>query len=138
MLDGRWERDAIALPENVGPLRNGVVAFAAAHGAGADVQGDVALAVSEALTNAVVHAFASGAPGTMRLLARAADGVLHVSVVDDGAGMSARTDSPGLGVGLTVMISISSSCELRPGPEGRGTEVRFTFDGLRDAPGSPG
>ena len=117
-------------------MRNGLVAFAAAHGASTATQADIALAVSEGLTNAVVHAFTTQPPGTMSVLARAELDVLHVSVIDDGSGMRPRHDSPGLGVGLTVIISLTSGFEMRPGPAGRGTEVRLTFDapGLSDTP----
>ena len=133
--NGRWEHHAPALAVNVGPMRSGVVAFAAAHGAGSEAQADIALAVSEGLTNAVLHAFTTQAVGTMSLLARVATGVLHVSIADDGSGMIARTDSPGLGLGLTVIASITSQLELGLGPAGKGTEMRLTFDvpGLRAA-----
>jgi anti-sigma regulatory factor (Ser/Thr protein kinase) len=115
-------------------MRNGLIAFAAAHGAGQRAQADIALAVSEGLTNAVVHAFTTQPPGKMSLFARAERDVLHVTVIDDGSGMRPRRDSPGLGVGLTVIMSLTSAFEMRRGPDGRGTEVRLTFDapGLRD------
>ena len=133
--DCRWENRAPAVPANVSPMRNAVVAFAADHGAGSRAQTDLALAVSEALTNAVMHAFTSQAPGTMRVVARAALGVLHVSIIDDGGGMSPREDSPGLGVGLTVIDRITTSVEVRHGPTGGGTEMRLTFavPGLQEA-----
>ena len=126
--DGRWERHAPALAANVGPMRKGVVAFAAAHGAGAEGQADIALAVSEGLTNAVLHAFTTQAAGTMSVLARTATGVLHVRIIDDGIGMRVRSDSPGLGVGLMVIARITSQLDLRRGPAGKGTEMRLTFD----------
>ena len=63
--------------------------------------GDVDLAVTEAATNVVVHAYrdraAGDAPGVLRLAVRLEDGFLHVSVADDGVGLSPRHDSPGLG-----------------------------------------
>ena len=118
---------------NVSPMRIGLVAFAAEHGAGAHAQADIALAASEGLTNAVLHAFTTQAPGTMGLLARVVTDRLHVRIVDDGSGMGVRVDSPGLGVGLTVIAAVTSSLELRRGPGGKGTEMRLTFDvpGLR-------
>ena len=57
----------VARPASVGPLRRGVVAFAAASGASERQREDIALAVSEALSNAVVHAYAgSESPGDDR------------------------------------------------------------------------
>jgi serine/threonine-protein kinase RsbW/stage II sporulation protein AB (anti-sigma F factor) len=47
-------------------LRSAVREFASAHGAEATVLTDVALAVTEATTNAVVHAFVDRKPGTVR------------------------------------------------------------------------
>lgn len=98
--DVRWEHHAAAEPANVGLMRTGVVQFAADQGAGASTQNDVALAVSEGLTNCVVHAFVAQDIGTMGLIAVAHSGVFHVRIVDDGCGMRPRGDSPGLGVGF--------------------------------------
>ena len=60
----------------------------------------VALAVTEAVTNAVMHAYRDREPGTVRIFASVGDGALVVIVSDDGPGMTPRTDSPGIGLGL--------------------------------------
>ena len=114
-------------------MRTGLVEFAAQQGAGRSVQADIALVVSEGLTNAVVHAFAKQAVGTMSVIAVAAADVLRVSIIDDGKGMSPREDSPGLGWGLEVIARLTSSLEIDKGPGGRGTELRLTMNapGLR-------
>ena len=59
-----------------------------------------------------------------------------VRVLDDGRGMTPRTDSPGLGLGLTLMASMATRCDIREGPSGRGTEVRMVFAaaGVSDRP----
>ena len=121
----------------MGVLRTGVVGFAARHGASRAAQIDIALAVSEALTNAVVHAFVLQPAGTMSLFAEAATDVLLVRITDDGSGMTPRADSPGMGVGLTLIARLASSVEFRPGPRGRGTELRLSFDapGMRRSAG---
>ena len=85
---------------SVRTARAAVSQFAARCGVHA---ADVALCVSEAVTNAVVHAFRDreGRSGTIRVLAECTDGrMLRVSVEDDGVGVSPRSDSPGLGLGL--------------------------------------
>ena len=114
-------------------MRIGVVEFAAQHGAGRSVQADIALVVSEGLTNAVLHAFVKQAVGTMCVVAVAASDVLQVTIIDDGSGMNPREDSPGLGWGLKVIAGLASSFEIDQGPGGRGTELRLTLDapGLR-------
>ena len=118
-------------------MRKDVVAFAARHGASRDAQTDIALAVSEALANAVVHAFVQQPPGTMSLLAEAAADVLLIRITDDGRGMTPRADSPGMGVGLTLIARVSSSVEWCPGPRGTGTELRLSIDapGMRRTAG---
>jgi hypothetical protein len=52
-----------AEPSRVPEVRHGVRAFAAAHGAPADVLGNLALAVTEAVTNAILHAYVGIDPG---------------------------------------------------------------------------
>ena len=126
--DGRWEHHAPALAPNVGVMRTGVIEFAARHGASRSAQTDIALAVSEALSNAVLHAFVRRPAGTMSIFAVAAVDALFVRIVDDGCGMHPRTDSPGMGLGLSLITRLSSSLEVRAGPRGAGTELRVSFD----------
>ena len=109
-------------------MRARLVTFAAEHGAGRSAQADIALVVSEGLTNAVVHAFVMQGVGTMSVIAVADIDVLRVSIIDDGGGMSPRDDSPGMGVGLTLIDRLTSCLQVRQGPGGRGTEVRVTLD----------
>ena len=102
--------------------------FAADQGAGTSTQNDLALTVSEGLTNCVVHAFVAASPGRMGLVAVALSGVLHISIIDDGCGMKPRADSPGLGIGLGLIARLTSSLEILGGPGSRGTEMRLTLD----------
>jgi serine/threonine-protein kinase RsbW len=82
---------------------------------------DVALAVSEAATNAVVHANAE----TIYVTASQAAGQLTIVVADDGGGMSPRPDSPGMGLGLPIIASVTQRFEI-VSDEGR-TEIHMTF-----------
>lgn len=91
-----------------------------------EVIADIALAVTEACTNAVVHAYRDGG-GTINVTASHAGGVLTVTVRDHGGGMlSPRVDTPGLGVGLPVIAAIAQSVEIGS-PQDGGTEVRMRF-----------
>jgi PAS domain S-box-containing protein len=130
----RWHREVAAEPVVVGELRRGVAAFARAHGAGEDVVENVMLAVSEAVTNAIIHAFVGRERGHVTITAEAGEGSLLVRVLDDGRGMTPHPDSPGLGLGLTMMASMATRCDIREGPGGHGTEVRLMFS----APGVTG
>ena len=123
----RCEREFAAEPGILRRVRHAVAVYARAHGA-SDVTVDaLTLAVSEAASNAIMHAFVDLAPGCVSIIAEATEGALLVRVTDDGRGMTPRTDSPGLGLGLNVMASISSSCDVGPGPAGVGTDVRMQF-----------
>ena len=116
----------LAEAASVGPARRMVTAYAGEHGI-ADLDG-VALAVSEALTNVVLHASCGAAgPATVRLTAELDDDAgLVICVCDDGLGPTRRHDSPGLGLGLPLMASLADQLELLARPGG-GTQVTMTF-----------
>jgi serine/threonine-protein kinase RsbW/stage II sporulation protein AB (anti-sigma F factor) len=71
------------------------------------------IVVSEAVANAVVHAYPDRAPGQVRLEAWLEDELLTVVVADDGVGMSAGRDSPGLGEGLAVIRRLAREVEVQ-------------------------
>jgi len=88
---------------------------------------DIGLAVSEAATNAVLHAYLEeGRPGPLLLSARLMDDIVHVVIRDHGRGMTPRPDSPGLGLGLPLMTRLADAVQISTHPDG-GTEVRMTF-----------
>ena len=117
-----------AVPETVHQLRAHATAFAAAVGAAPELLDAVALAVSETVTNAIVHAYAGAREtGAVRVRCWVADGQLVVEVADDGAGMARRDDSPGVGHGLAMVGAVVDALEIAPGPHGHGTAVTMTF-----------
>lgn len=98
---------------------------------GAAEAGAVALAVTEAATNAVLHAFVDRAPGTVTLLVEPEDGQIVFCVRDDGRGLTPRFDSPGLGLGIPLLGRLCAHFDVGPGPDGAGTEVRMVFGAPR-------
>ena len=125
----RRRREAQARAEAVGPLRRWVEELCAAGDVAPRRCADVALAVSEALSNVVMHAYVDRRePGSMRLTTLLADRRLLVEVEDDGIGMRPRIDSPGGGMGLALMALLSADMQLAAGPGGRGARVKMTFD----------
>lgn len=108
----------------VSALRRATVAFAFAHGAPSPVRDDIALAVSEAATNAVKHANVTGGDGIVELTATVADDWLDVRIRDRGKGFGTR-QSDGLGLGLSIIASVSVYLTICQ--EGHGTEVRMRF-----------
>jgi serine/threonine-protein kinase RsbW len=120
---------APAEPGAIGQLRHQVVDYATQIGASETVQEAIRLAVSEALTNVVVHAY-DGEPGTMTVEARH-DGSeqLTVVVLDEGHGLMARPVSPGLGLGLGLMAQMADSFRIasRRGVPGTIVSMRFAL-----------
>jgi PAS domain S-box-containing protein len=129
-----WELPATE--QSVPELRGAVHGFVSGHGAPRSVLADVALAVSEAVTNAVMHGFVDRDQGTVRVAVRAATDEIVVLVIDDGRGMQPRPDSPGLGMGLPLIGQLASSLDIRI-PPGGGTELCMTFAAPGVLPGKP-
>lgn len=85
------------------------------------------LAVTEAATNVVLHAYRDAThEGQIHTDARTSGDDLEVTIRDDGVGMSPHPESPGLGLGLSLMAHEADRCEIRT-PAGGGTEVRMRF-----------
>ena len=90
--------------------------------------GAVALAVSEAITNAVMHAYRDTESGTIRITAEhPPDDGLVVTVQDRGQGLKPRSNSPGYGLGLPMVAQLAAALEIEPAPGG-GTVVRMRFE----------
>jgi anti-sigma regulatory factor (Ser/Thr protein kinase) len=110
----RWT--VVATPDQVAVLRSKVTAYAQRAGVADGRLGDVRLAVSEAATNAVLHAYRDRPPGEIRVHASLQDdGTLTIVVEDDGFGPLPRPDSPGLGLGLPTIASVADAVELSAG-----------------------
>lgn len=117
-----------ATARNVGEIRRRVVGFAAEHGAGPEERGAVALAVTEAATNAVVHAY-RGAHGPIYVEADIEDGDLEVVVADDGHGFTTAA-STRLGAGLAVVARSCAAYAIRERlPHGVELWMRFPIAG---------
>jgi anti-sigma regulatory factor (Ser/Thr protein kinase) len=86
---------------------------------------ELVLAVSEAVTNAVVHAYPQQ-DGQIHLYAALSGKDLTVLVSDDGTGMRQPTRRPGLGLGLMLMAGAADGFVISQRGEG-GTEVQLRF-----------
>ena len=116
-----------ATPEAVPLARRALAAVAAAAGAAGDRLDEIRLAVSEALTNAVVHAYRNGEAGHVHVTAAVASDELWVLIGDDGRGLHAWNDSRGLGIGLSLISGLSDDLSIVTRASG-GTEVQMRFD----------
>ncbi len=114
-----------ARAENVAVIRHALGGLGDALDVGDQTLGDVKLAVTEACTNVVVHAYPDG-EGALDVRAWVDGDRLTVVVLDDGRGIVPRPDSPGLGLGLPLIATLTESLELGKDDQER-TEVRMTF-----------
>jgi serine/threonine-protein kinase RsbW len=122
----RWTFPAEAAAP--GQARAAARAFAADQGADADTLAAIALCVSEAVSNAVVHAYrGSERPGAIEVEVRRPNGYLCLRVRDHGCGLAPRADSTGLGLGLPLIAGSAASVEVLTPGDG-GTELRMWFD----------
>jgi anti-sigma regulatory factor (Ser/Thr protein kinase) len=123
-----------ASPSAVGEMRRRAGTFARAAGASDEMAHAVALAVSEAVTNAVIHGYAGQDPGPVSVRCRADGQRVVVEVVDEGAGVGARHDSPGVGHGLATVGALAQTLDVAPRPDGPGTVVTMSFADTAHAP----
>ena len=105
-------------------LRREMAGIAADCGMDAEGVADVKLAVTEAATNPVIHAY-SEAAGELTVSAAVQGDELEIVIGDSGPGIVERRDSPGLGVGLSVIATVAE--RLRIVTSTAGTKVHMTF-----------
>jgi serine/threonine-protein kinase RsbW len=115
-----------ARAENVAIVRHALGALGEVLALDAQTLSDIRLAVTEACTNVVVHAYPNGEEGPLEVLATLGAEDLTVVVRDEGGGISPRRDSPGLGLGLPLIASLAEKVQLGHDARKR-TEVRMTF-----------
>jgi|SRR5579884_492394 len=113
-----------AVADSVPRAREAVAAVAASAGATDERLDRVRLAVSEAVTNAVVHAYGGG-DGEIEVRAEIEDEELRVEVDDDGCGLQ-PWHRQGLGLGLALMALSSDGFTLWERPSG-GMGVKLAF-----------
>ena len=121
-----------ARPENVSVIRHVLGAFAEALRLPDDLVEDLRLAVTEACTNVVRHAYPADVPGPVEISIVPTDGFVTVVVSDHGRGIGASSDTTGPGLGLPLIAAIADEVELQPVPGG-GSRVAMTF--ARPRPG---
>jgi serine/threonine-protein kinase RsbW len=116
-----------ALPDAVGVARQALTGACEALGLGARATGDVRLAVSEACTNVVAHAYRDrDEPGELEVAVLLDPGELTVIVRDRGTGIAPRIEGGGLGLGLPLIAALTRRAEISE-HSGGGTEVTMTF-----------
>lgn len=120
------ELQLAASADSVRVARHAAAEFAAERGVEPE---NVALAVSETVTNAVVHAYRNDHPSSQGEIVLGlkpnGEGII-VTVEDAGPGIRPNPDSPGLGYGLALVASVADELAIARSELG-GTAVRMRF-----------
>lgn len=133
MLQGDHTWRVPALPAEIQGVRREVLRLVRTDHLSDTQASDVALAVSEAASNVVRHAFPGERTGSIDLRVHIAEEGVLVVVRDDGVGRGAPSDDPGAGLGLTIIEALADELVQRPVPGG-GTELEMRFHAV----GHPG
>ncbi|MDQ6816278.1 MAG: ATP-binding protein [Actinomycetota bacterium] len=122
-----------AVPASIPQARRALTLFAQCAGACEEQVAAVRLASSEALTNAVKHAYWGG-EGSVYVTSAVTGDELSVLISDDGQGMRSYGGTRGLGVGLALIACLTDGFTVLKRSSG-GTELQMRF-GLhaRNAP----
>jgi len=119
-----------AVPENVAVVRHVLGAFAESMRLPDELIEDLRLAVTEACTNVVRHAYPAGEPGAVEISIEPREDRVRIVVADTGRGIGTSADTSGPGLGLPLIAAIADSIDLQSAPGG-GSRVAMVF-GRRD------
>lgn len=124
-LDSDMRLTLPARPENVAVVRHVLGALSEALDMPAAVTDDVRLAVTEACTNVVRHAYAGG-EGSIDVVVRSQRRALDVIVADSGRGIEPSPDTSGPGLGLPLIAALTESLEIERSA-GAGSRLTMSF-----------
>jgi anti-sigma regulatory factor (Ser/Thr protein kinase) len=114
-----------AVATSVPNARAAITEFARKAGATGERLQAIRLAASEAVTNAVLHAY-NDLPGPIQVTASYVPGEVWVLISDSGSGLRTRTGRSGLGLGLVLIAQLADEFEIASRGAG-GTELRMLF-----------
>ena len=117
-------------------LRSTIGAYCARKNPSIETISDIKTAISEAVTNAIVHGYSNDSTGAIEIDAKIIDDVLFVNVIDYGKGIenvevamqdffTTKGDEERSGLGFTIMSSFMDSIEVVSDP-GEGTSVMMS------------
>ena len=130
-MNGLVVLEVPAKPEYLLLARLAATSVGRSAGASEETIADLKLAVTEAVANAVKHAYPADDPGRVTIELTATAGRLEIAVSDQGRGLGdggapvAAGDLAEGGMGLSIIRAIADEIDVGAGPDGRGTRVRF-------------
>jgi serine/threonine-protein kinase RsbW len=98
----------------------------------AEIVADLKLALTEACSNSVRHAYDEGRDGVVQVSYRLDDERIEVEVADDGAGFDpgvlerAQEELDEGGLGIAIIRAVTDELEIGPNPRGAGSRLRFS------------
>jgi anti-sigma regulatory factor (Ser/Thr protein kinase) len=117
-----------ASPQYLRQLRHLVGQFVRDVGASEGVAADVLLAVNEACSNVVIHAYEPGS-GPLRLRAWRSGSGVTFEVSDNGTPAAKPVEGRFGGRGLEIIEAVCADVDIEgPGPYGTRLEMKFTLD----------
>ena len=121
-----------AKPEYVALCRLALTGLSQVRAIGDDTMADLKLALTEAVSNSVRHAYGSSGGGHVDVTYELAADRLGIEVVDDGEGFD-PDEPPSFegeelsegGLGISIIRSIADEFEIQSSPGQRGSRLRF-------------
>jgi anti-sigma regulatory factor (Ser/Thr protein kinase) len=120
-----------ARPENIAVIRHVLGALAEALAMPPALVDDMRLAVTEACTNVVRHAYDESTEGTIDVVVRPRRDALEVVVADEGRGFGPSPDTSGPGLGMSLIAALADAVEVE---RGNGSRLVMRFLRSRTAP----
>jgi serine/threonine-protein kinase RsbW len=121
-----------AKPEYIALGRLALTGLAQARGLDSDTIGDLKLALTEAVSNSVRHAYEGAGEGQVEIRYELRGDRITVEVIDDGAGFD-PDETPSFdgdelsegGLGIAIIRTIADDVEIESRPGVRGSRLRF-------------
>jgi serine/threonine-protein kinase RsbW len=120
-----------ARPEFVALGRLALTGLARTRALSPDLLADMKLALTEACSNSVRHAYEEGREGEVAIRYELDETCLVVEVADDGDGFdpevlkAAAGERDEGGLGIAIIRAVTDELEIAPGPGGQGSRLRF-------------
>jgi serine/threonine-protein kinase RsbW len=125
---------ALAIParaEYVALCRLALTGLARIRALESEVVGDLKLALTEACSNAVRHAYEKGREGMVEIRYELSEDRIEVEIADEGNGFDPEVveRAEGLdegGLGIAIIRAVTDELEIEVGGAGQGSRLRFT------------